>query len=211
MSLGLTYPLNIGSVNLGKFIIKIERRDVMPIILVVATDNKGNIGKDGKLPWGAPIRADMKRFREITMRGSDSSESFPFLVMGRATWESIGSRSLEGRYNIVLSRDKNFKAPGALVLNGVEDVLLIAHSASDGLGALVYVIGGAEVYQQFLPYAEQVYLTQVDGEFEGDVKFPPHDTTKWAPYLEDEILAGPLTPYNLKFIRLERIAPTIPK
>lgn len=125
------------------------------IQVIAAVARNGVIGANGKMPWRLP--ADLKRFKQLTMGGA--------LVMGRKTWDSIG-KALPGRVSIVVTRNKEWHAPDALVVNSIEEAL----TAADGND--VWVIGGAEIYRQMLPLAETLHLTHIDADYEGDVKFP---------------------------------------
>ncbi len=129
-------------------------------------DRNGLIGAGDHLPWRLPD--DMRRFREITMGKP--------VLMGRKTYESIPLRfrPLPGRTNIVLSHQTTYDAPGCTVVHSLPQAL----SAASGHDELM-VIGGALLYEQLLPQADRIYLTLVDGEFEGDVFFPVLDETDW--------------------------------
>ncbi len=129
-------------------------------------DRNRLIGAGNRLPWRLPD--DMRRFREITMGKP--------VLMGRKTYESIPERfrPLPGRTNIVLTRQKDYDAPGCIVVHSLPQALSTASENEE-----LMVIGGALLYEQLLPQADRIYLTQVDGEFEGDVYFPKLDETKW--------------------------------
>lgn len=131
--------------------------------LVVAMDRGRLIGRDGGLPWHLP--EDLRRFRAITMGKP--------IIMGRRTHDSIG-RVLPGRRNIVLSRDADYRAPGCDVYPSLEAAL-----ASIAPTVEAMVIGGAAVYRQALPRADRLYLTEVDAELEGDVRFPALAEEQW--------------------------------
>lgn len=117
----------------------------MDLNLIVATGKNGEIGKKGDLIWH--IREDLKRFKALTL-------GHP-VIMGRKTWESLPKRPLPGRRNIVMTRNQEFKEEGAETVNSVEEALKLTAGDSP------FVIGGAEVYKQFLPYATKIYLTEV--------------------------------------------------
>lgn len=128
----------------------------MRVSLIVAMDRRGIIGADGGLPWHLP--GDLKRFKAATLGKP--------IVMGRRTRESIG-RVLPGRENIVLTRDRDYTATGCTVLHDIGAVL--AHCAAS---PEIMVMGGAELYAQFLPRADRIYLTRVDTDAAGDTVFP---------------------------------------
>jgi dihydrofolate reductase len=121
------------------------------------------IGCQNRLPWHLP--ADLKRFRELTWGKP--------LLMGRRTHESIG-RPLPGRQNIVLTSDPRYIAPGCLVLHSQADALIHIPSDSE-----LMVIGGAGVYEAFMPLAHRLYLTTIHRNYDGDVHFPSYDPTEW--------------------------------
>lgn len=125
------------------------------ITLVLARADNGVIGRDGKLPWHIP--ADLKRFKALTTGKA--------MVMGRKTFESLPGL-LPGRRHVVLTRDRDWAAPGAEVAHSVEAALALASED-------VAVIGGAEVFGLFLDRAERVELTEVHGDVAGDVVVPP--------------------------------------
>lgn len=126
------------------------------LFLIYARADNGVIGRDNALPWRLP--ADLRRFKALTLGKP--------MIMGRKTFESLPGL-LPGRRHIVLTRDEGWQAEGAEVATSVEGALALA-----GPGA-VAVVGGAEIYRQFLPFAENVELTEVRGNFEGDTVMPP--------------------------------------
>lgn len=128
------------------------------LFLIYARADNGVIGRNNGLPWRLP--ADLRRFKALTMHKP--------MVMGRKTFESLPGL-LPGRRHIVLTRDAGWQAPGAEVAASVADALALA-----GPGE-VAVVGGAQVYAQFLPLAERVELTEVHGDFAGDTAMPPLD------------------------------------
>lgn len=120
------------------------------ITIVAALDSKGGIGYQNKLPWYLP--EDLQRFKSLTLNNR--------VVMGRKTYESIG-RPLPDRTNIIVTHDKYYQARGCLVVNSL-DVKL-----QD-----VFIIGGSQIYKQFIPRADILELTHVLGTFKTDAKFP---------------------------------------
>lgn len=134
------------------------------IIGIAAVDRKGAIGKAGKLPWHYP--ADMKFFRETTTGHA--------VVMGRKTWLTIG-KPLKNRLNIVLSRDSNIEPEESLVvLTDIESVI----SFSASLATDLFVIGGAQIYESFLPHIEKWIITEVPLTVSGADAFMPKDYLK---------------------------------
>lgn len=134
------------------------------IIGIAAVDRKGAIGKGGKLPWHYP--ADMKFFRETTTGHA--------VVMGRKTWLTIG-KPLKNRLNIVLSRDSNIEPQESLVVfTDIESVLSFYKSLSTDL----FVIGGGQIYESFLPHIEKWIITEVPLTVSGADAFMPKDYLK---------------------------------
>jgi len=134
--------------------------------LIAAVASNGVIGKDNQLLWHLP--GDMRHFRETT-RGKP-------VIMGRRTWESlpVKFRPLPGRLNVVVSRDPGFVAPGATLTGSLEDAIEAAGSAEE-----TFVIGGAELYRQALPFADRLYLTEIAADFAGDTWFPEVSPEGW--------------------------------
>lgn len=135
----------------------------MSISLIYAQSDNGVIGSNNDLPWHQP--ADLKRFKKITTGHT--------IIMGRKTFESIG-RPLPNRRSIVLSRDPSFVREGVDVAISFDDALAKARNEPE-----VFVIGGAEVFQQALPHARTVYRTTVHAIVDGDVTIPPLEREHW--------------------------------
>jgi dihydrofolate reductase len=137
---------------------------VVIVSLIVARSLNGVIGNDGGLPWRLP--RDLKRFRAVTMGKP--------LIMGRATRQSIG-RPLDGRANIVLSRDPQYDyVEGGAVVRSLEDALATARAELGRTGSNeVMIIGGESVFRAFAPICDRLYLTTVLAEIEGDRFFRP--------------------------------------
>lgn len=123
------------------------------ITLIAAMSKNRVIGINNQLPWKLP--EDLKRFKNLTTGN--------VVLMGRKTYESIG-RPLPNRTNVVITRDTSFKAEGVLVYNNLHEVLPIFNR--------IFVIGGSEIYNQLIKVADEIELTLIDKEFEGDAFFP---------------------------------------
>lgn len=136
----------------------------MQTVIIVAVARHGVIGADGGLPWRIP--EDMARFKRLTMGHA--------LVMGRATFESIG-RPLPGRTNIVLTRQPGWSHDGALVARSLEEGLSMAAARDQD----AFIAGGAEVYRQALEIADRIELTEIDDNPAGDTWFPSVDWSRW--------------------------------
>ena len=132
------------------------------IVLIAAVARNGVIGRDNDLPWRLP--EDLQFFRRTTM-------GHPVL-MGRRNWDSLPAkfRPLPGRHNLVLTRNPDWRAEGATVVHSLAQAL-------DQLGdaPVLYVIGGGELYRLALPLADEIVLTEIDREVDGDVHFPDWD------------------------------------
>jgi dihydrofolate reductase len=163
----------------------------------VARARNGVIGRTGELPWR--LRADMRRFRALTLGKP--------VIMGRKTWQSLPSRPLPGRMNLVLSRQPEFEAGGAIVCEDFAEAIEIAReqAAEDGVDE-VCVIGGADLFSLALRRAHRIYLTEVEGEPDGDVIMPAIDETGWVEVSREALPAGPDDEYATVFRVLERAA-----
>ncbi len=131
--------------------------------IIVAMAKNRVIGADNKIPW--KLSGDLKRFKQITMGHH--------LIMGRKTWESIG-RPLPGRTTVIVTRQKNYAAPGALVADSLDAAI-----AACGNDEEIFVIGGAQLYAAVLPRADRIYLTLVDAKIKGDTRMPEFDLAPW--------------------------------
>ena len=158
------------------------------ISLIRAKDKNWLIGDKNKLPWKLP--ADMKRFRELT-NGKP-------IIMGRKTFESIG-KPLPNRTNIIITSDKNYRQEDCIVAHSVEAAI-----DAGGHDDEIMVIGGSNVYKQFLSKADRLYITIIDHAFEGDTHFPKFDMLSWEKTEEIEHLADDKNPYPYTFLTLER-------
>lgn len=133
------------------------------VSLIVAMDRHRVIGNKGRLPWHLP--SDLQRFKSLTMGHH--------IIMGRKTWESIG-RALPGRVSVVVTRNPQYLAAGAVVTQSLSEALEVARNDAEP-----FVIGGAELFEAAMPCARRLYLTEVSGEHEGDVWFPALDLAQW--------------------------------
>ena len=141
-----------------------------PIISAIAAIGKNNeLGRGGKIPWHIP--EDLAHFKQTTM-------GHP-VIMGRKTFESLGiKKPLPGRLNIVITRNPDYRAEGAVVVFSVEDAIAEAtkHSASpaDKEQEEIFIIGGAEIFKLAMPLVGRLYLTVIDASFEADAFFPEY-------------------------------------
>lgn len=166
----------------------------MRISIVVAVASNGVIGRNGGLPWHLPD--DLKRFKTITMGKP--------LIMGRATHESIG-RALPGRQNIVITRQRGYIAEDCDVVSSPGDALRAAGDADE-----VMVIGGGDIYAQFLRRTDRIHLTRVKTDVDGDTFFPPLDPSEWQVLEREEFPVGDAREYGFTYEMLERRPDEIP-
>ncbi len=153
----------------------------MKVILVAAVAENGVIGASGGMPWR--LKSDLQHFRALTLNKP--------VVMGRKTWQSIG-RPLTQRTNIVITRDPNFMAHGALVVPSFEAALAAARKDAEERGTdEIMVIGGSDIFLAAMPVADRLEITHVHAAPEGDVKFPPIDSAVWREVSRRKHLGGP--------------------
>lgn len=129
----------------------------MGISLIAAQSRNGVIGDGPDIPW--KVKGEQKLFKEITQGGT--------LLMGRKTYDAIG-RPLPGRNTIIITRQKDYKVENCIVAHSIEEALEIAA----GLGKEIYIAGGGEIYAQTIRLADEIHLSIIDVEVDGDVKFP---------------------------------------
>ncbi len=165
------------------------------IALVVAMGENRAIGLDGDLPWR--LRSDMKFFRSVTMGKP--------VVMGRRTFESL-PRVLDGRLNIVLTRNGDVSAAGVVVVPdlaaGLEEAR--AWAAKEGAEEIA-IIGGEAVFAEILPQADRIYLTEVHAAPEADTWFPELDPDGWREVSREVFKAGPNDDHDFSIVILERV------
>jgi dihydrofolate reductase len=133
------------------------------IVLVAAVAANGTIGANGKLPWHLP--EDLQHFKRVTL-------GHP-VVMGRKTWESLKG-PLPGRENIVITRQAGYQASGAAVASSLDAALALCAGES-----VVCVIGGEQVFEEALPLAAGLIMTEIKQDFAGDARFPDYDRSRW--------------------------------
>ncbi|MDR2912193.1 MAG: dihydrofolate reductase [Alistipes sp.] len=130
------------------------------IKIIVAIARGGVIGLNGAMPWH--FSEDLRYFKRVTTGHA--------VVMGRRTFESLG-RPLPARVNVVVTRNESWSAEGVEVVHSFDEAVRRFPDA--------FVIGGAEIYRQALPVAEELYITRIDAEYEGDTRFPEWDVAEW--------------------------------
>lgn len=150
------------------------------LIAIVAMTDKRVIGKNNDLPWRLP--EDLKLFKRKT-------SGFP-IIMGRKTFDSIG-RPLPNRRNIVISRNEEWNSNGVEVINKPEDLASLVIKSDK-----VFIIGGAQIYKMFLPLIDELWVSKVHGEFEGDTFFPEFSTEFKEYTVEEEFAEFELRVYQ---------------
>jgi dihydrofolate reductase len=160
--------------------------------LVAAIARGGVIGRENAIPWR--LREDMERFRELTM-------GHP-VVMGRRTWESLPDRfrPLPGRRNVVVTRNRGWSAEGAERADSLDEALrLLAEEPQ------VFVGGGGELYAAALPLADELLLTEIDADIEGDTFFPKFDPDEWVEVGREPRVAENGTSFSfVRYVRRRR-------
>lgn len=162
------------------------------ISFVVAMDRNRLIGAGGGLPWRLPD--ELRRFKEITMGHA--------VLMGRKTYEGIPRkfRPLPGRTNIVLTRQEAYDAPGCIVVHSIEEALAAVDPDQE-----LMVIGGAALFAELMPVVDRIYLTQIDGEYEGDVYFPVIDFSQWRAVAREDHPQDDRHDNAFSFLMLDRV------
>ncbi|HAF30202.1 MAG TPA: dihydrofolate reductase [Bacteroidales bacterium] len=134
---------------------------MLSIIVAIAENNV--IGKDNDLIWHLP--RDMKHFKDTT--------TGHYIIMGRKTFESNG-KPLPNRTNIIITRDKNYKAEGCIIVNSLEDAIEEAKNDTEA-----FIIGGGVIYKLAMPLVDRIYLTKIHHSFDGDTFFPEINMNDW--------------------------------
>ena len=159
------------------------------ISLIVAASTNNAIGVRGDLPWR--LSSDLKRFKALTMGKP--------IVMGRLTYESIG-RPLPGRQNVVITHQRGFEADGCDVVRSIDEAIRVTAAAAE-----IMIIGGGEIYRQFLPRAERIYLTRVQADIDGDAFFPELAADEWHETSSEYHPADESNEFDIAFTTLDRL------
>lgn len=162
----------------------------MIISLIVAVSENGVIGKNNELPW--KLSSDLKRFKYYTKGKA--------VIMGRKTFESIG-QPLSERINIVLSKKKGYKPEKTLVFSELSDAF---NFAADNNLEEVFVIGGADIYEQTFALADRIYLTKVHTTVDGDAHFPEVNMEEWDIVDEEFVAKDEKNQFDSTFYLLEQ-------
>lgn len=167
----------------------------MKISIIVAVAPNNVIGRDNTLIWHLP--ADMKYFKEKTTNHC--------IITGRKNYESIPEkfRPLPNRTNIVITRQTEYKAPGAIVVDTLEKAIAKAKEIEK---EEIFIIGGGEIFKQSMEITDRLYLTKVEGNFEGDVFFPEFNLKEWKEVYREDCRADEKNKYDYSFIILDRLS-----
>jgi dihydrofolate reductase len=141
------------------------------ISIIVAIAENFAIGKNNELLWQMP--ADLKRFKKITTGHA--------IIMGKKTYESLPIKPLPDRENIVITDNPDEQFKGCITVRSIGEALSLVKREEE-----TFIIGGASVYQQFLPYADKLYLTLIHKDFDGDVFFPEIDFREWQLLIQED-------------------------
>jgi dihydrofolate reductase len=160
---------------------------IISIIAAIAEDNV--IGNNNDLIWH--ISEDLKRFKKIT--------SGHTIVMGRKTYESLPFKPLPNRKNIVISSQENLKFEGTLVVDSIDAVTKECKTEEE-----IFICGGAEIYKQFLPISDKLYITKIHHNFQGDTFFPEIDYSEWKPEFNSGNLFDEKSELTYSFIDYSR-------
>jgi dihydrofolate reductase len=156
------------------------------VYLVAAVAANGIIGAQGELPWRLP--EDLKHFKRLTM-------GHP-VIMGRRTWESLKG-PLPGRDNIVVTRNRGYEAPGAAVATSLEAALALCAGEP-----VAFVIGGSQLFEESLPIAAGLVITEIHRDYEGDTWFPRYDRSRWRESQREQHVTADGTKFD--FVLYER-------
>ena len=159
------------------------------VSIIVAVAQNGTIGDKNSLLWH--IKEDMRFFRTTT--------SGHAVIMGRKTFESLGSKPLPKRQNIVITR-QDVEFEGALTAHSLEEAIAMAEGDEE-----VFIIGGAQIYAQALECADRLYLTLVERDYEGDTSFPEIDYRYWQLVAEERHERGEEFEYPFSFLTFDRV------
>jgi len=167
----------------------------MRISIIVAVSENNVIGKDNTLIWHLP--ADMKYFKEKT--------SGHCIITGRKNYESLPEkfRPLPNRTNIIITRQKEYDAPGAIVVSSLEMAIQKAKEIETNE---IFIIGGGEIFNQSLPMTDRIYLTKIHEHFQGDVYFPELNNDEWKEVDRQDHQIDEKNKYPYSFIVLNRLS-----
>ena len=170
---------------------------MIEIVLMVAVAENGVIGSKGTIPWR--VKSDVLRLKAMTMGKP--------VVMGRKTFESL-PRRLPGRTNIVVTRDPDYRAAGAVVTSSFADARAVARGDALRRSATeIAVLGGAEIYAQWMDLADRLEITEVHGKPQGDTVFPAIDPAHWEEVARERHSAGSDDSADFSYVTYRRRKP----
>lgn len=153
------------------------------ISIIVAIARNYTIGSANSMPWHLP--EDFRHFKQVTMGKA--------VIMGRKTYESIG-RPLPGRRNIVITRNADLRIEGCEMATSLNEAIALCDPTEEN-----FIIGGGEIYRQAMPIADNLYITHIDAEFEGDTRFP-NIGPEWREISREEYPCGEKFPHPFAFV-----------
>lgn len=163
----------------------------MEIAIIVAVDQNNAIGRGGDQL--AYISGDLKRFKQLTTGHA--------IVMGRKTFEALPKGALPNRRNIVISRNKALQLPGCELVQSPEEAMALCNTNEK-----IFVIGGGEIYNLFLPMADTIYFTHIHHAFEGsDTWFPEIDSTMWRDIQIDDVMQDEKSGFQYHYRTVKRV------
>jgi len=162
----------------------------MKIAMIAAMTKNRTIGFENDMPWHLPD--DLKFFKSVTTGKP--------VIMGRKTFESIGSRPLPNRPNFVISRQADFTADGVTVFNSVDTALKSLCDCEE-----VIIMGGGQLYNMMLPKADRLYLTLIDAEIDGDTHFPDWSRMNWKEVSREHHEKDERHAFSFDFVTLEKV------
>lgn len=155
------------------------------ITLIAAKGNKNELGKNNDLIWHLP--ADLKRFKKIT--------TGHYIIMGRNTYESIG-KPLPNRTSVIITRNKNYKADGCIIVNSLEEAIKTCPKNEDA-----FIIGGAQIYNEAINIVDALDICEVESSFDADVFFPKIDPTIWKEINRERFLSDDKHKHDYSFVK----------
>nr|AIA17402.1 Dihydrofolate reductase [uncultured bacterium] len=161
----------------------------MNLSIIVALSENNVVGINNQLPWR--LSADLKRLKTLTMGHH--------LIMGRKTYESIG-RPLPGRTNLIITRNRNYKAEGCVVVSSLKEAL---EKAKDD--AEPFIFGGGEIFREGLPMVNKIYMTRIHENIQGDTRFPELNASEWKEISRQDFSADEKNDHDYSFIDLVRV------
>ncbi len=158
------------------------------VTIIAAIANNNALGKNNQLIWHLP--ADLIRFKKTTLNH--------YVIMGRKTFESL-KKPLPNRTNVIVTRNKNYKAEGCIVVHSLKEALKVSKNEKN-----VFILGGAKIYEQTIRFADKLDLTLVHHTFDADAFFPEIDKTIWKESFRHDLKADEKNKYNYSFVTYTR-------